>query len=154
MKKILIFSCVLCLLLTGCGSNLNSGTLNCTKIEYDEDGYKTTDTMVVNYKNDKVTTLTETNVSEMDADYIDFTLSFGQLFAESLSKIEGLTAEYSKVDNSTLQYIITVDYTKIDLNNVKDVLGDSFDETQASMYTNNVSLEKFKSDILSDYTCK
>ena len=41
MKKIVIFSCILCLLLTGCGSNLNSGTLNCTKIEYDEDGYKT-----------------------------------------------------------------------------------------------------------------
>lgn len=154
MKKLIILSSILCLLLTGCGSNSNSGTLNCTKIEYDEDGYKTTDTMVVNYKNDKVVTIKETIVSEMDANYIDFTLSFGQMFAESLNQIEGLTAEYTKLDSNNLQYVMTVDYNKIDVNNVKNVLGDSFDENQESMYTNDISLDKFKSDILNGYTCK
>ena len=154
MKKLIILSSILCLLITGCSSNSNSGTLNCTKIDYDDEGYKTTNTMVVNYKNDKVTTVTETIVSEMDSNYIDFTLSFGKTFAESLNEIEGLTAEYTKLDSNNLQYVMTVDYNKIDVDNVKEVLGDSFDENQESMYTNDVSLEKFKSDILNGYTCE
>lgn len=154
MKKLIILSSILCLLLTGCGSNSNSGTLNCTKIEYDEDGYKTTDTMIVNYKNGVVTSVSETDVSEMDADYIDFTLSFGNLFAEALNKIDGLNVEYTKIDDSTLQYTMSIDYSKVELDKVKEAFGDAYDDNQASMYTKNISLEVFKTDILNDYTCE
>lgn len=151
-KKLLISSIFVLMLLTGCGAT--EETLNCTKTEYDEDGYKITDTMVVKYKNNTVTYITETNTAEMDPELIDMTLSFGNLFAEKLSEIDGLNIKYTKTDEKTLQYTIDVDYSKIELDKIKQTLGDSYEEKQASMYTKNVSLDTFKNDILSGYTCE
>lgn len=154
MKKSFILISVLSLLLIGCTPSSKKGTLNCTKTEYDTDGYKITETIVVNYKNNKVTTIEQTNLSEMDSAYIDFSLSFGQNFAKALNEIEGLNAEYSKFNNNTLKFTINIDYNKIDINDVKNVFGDSFDETQEAMYTKDVSLSDFKENILNDYTCE
>lgn len=162
MKKNVLISIVLCLiLLTGCGTtennsdkNMDKGTLKCTKTEYDEDGYKTTDEMIVTYKKDIVTSVSETNVSEIDPSVIDMTLSFGNLFAEKLSEIDGLNVEYTKVNEKTLQFTINVDYSKVELDKVKQVFGDAYDEKQSSMYTKNIELDTFKKDILSNYTCE
>ena len=162
MKKNLLISIILCLiLLTACGTtennsdkNVDKGTLKCTKTEYDEDGYKTTDEMIVTYKKDIVTSVLETNVSEIDPSVIDMTLSFGNLFAEKLSEIDGLNVEYTKVNEKTLQFTINVDYSKVELDKVKQVFGDAYDEKQSSMYTKNIELDTFKKDILSNYTCE
>ena len=161
MKKKMLIGIIFCLiLLTGCGTtesnssqDISTGTLNCTKTEYD-DGYKITDTMVVKYKNNIVTSISETNIAEMNPDYIDMALSFGNLFAEKLSEIDGINVKYTKTDDKTLQFTIDVDYSKVELDKIKQTLGDAFDEKQASMYTKNVSLNTFKNDILSDYTCE
>lgn len=162
MKKKLLIGIVFCLiLLTGCGTNENNsgkdltkGTLTCTKTEYDEDGYKKTDTMVVKYKNNIVTSVSETNVSEIDSSIMDMTLAFGNLFAEKLSEIDGINVKYTKVNEKTLQFTIDVDYAKVELDKVKQILGDAYDDKQASMYTKNVKLDTFKNDILNNYTCE
>lgn len=162
MKKKMLIGIIFCLiLLTGCGTSesnsskdISKGTLNCTKTEYDDDGYKITDTMVVKYKNNIVTSVSETNIAEVNPDYIDMTLSFGNLFAEKLSEIDGINIKYTKTNDKTLQFTIDVDYSKVELDKIKQTLGDAYDEKQASMYTKNVSLNTFKNDILSDYTCE
>lgn len=151
-KKLLISSIFVLMLLTGCGAT--EETLNCTKTEYDEDGYKTTDTMVVKYKNNIVTSVSETNVSEIDSSIMDMTLSFGNLFAEKLSEIDGINVKYTKVNEKTLQFTVDVDYSKVELDKVKQILGDAYDEKQASMYTKNIKLDTFKNDILNNYTCE
>lgn len=161
-KKLILVAFIGLFLLTGCGTNetktskgtLNSGTLNCTKAEYDEDGYKTTDTMVIKYKKNIVTNVSETNVSEMDPDTIDISLAFGNLFAEALSKLDGMNVKYTKLSDNELEFTIDVDYSKVDLEKVKDTFGDAYDESQSSMYTKDVSLDTFKADILDGYTCK
>ena len=162
MKKKMLIGIIFCLiLLTGCGTSesnsskdISKGTLNCTKPEYDDDGYKITDTMVVKYKNNIVTSVSETNIAEVNPDYIDMTLSFGNLFAEKLSEIDGINIKYTKTNDKTLQFTIDVDYSKVELDKIKQTLGDAYDEKQASMYTKNVSINTFKNDILSDYTCE
>lgn len=161
-KKLILVAFIGLFLLAGCGTNetktdkstSNSGTLNCTKTEYDEDGYKTTDTMVIKYKKNIVTNVSETNVSEMDSDVIDTSFAFGNLFAEALNKLDGMAVKYTKLNNNELEFTIDVDYSKIDLEKVKETFGDAYDESQASMYTKDVSLDTFKADILDGYTCK
>lgn len=160
-KKLILVTLISLFLLAGCGTDnsdsskiSNTGTLNCTKIEYDEDGYKTTDTMIVKYKKNIVTNVSETNVSEMDTDIIDMSLSFSNLFAEALNKIDGINAKYTKLDENQLQFTIDVDYSKVELEQVKEAFGDAYDDSQSTMYTKNISLDTFKADILSDYTCE
>lgn len=161
-KKLILVAFIGLFLLAGCGADetktnqgtSSSGTLSCTKTEYDEDGYKTTDTMIVKYKKNIVTNVSETNVSEMDTDIIDMSLSFGNLFAEALNEIDGMDVKYTKLSDNELEFTIDVDYSKIDLEKIKEAFGDAYDESQATMYTKNVSLDTFKTDILSDYTCE
>lgn len=161
-KKLILVAFIGLFLLAGCGvdetktnqGTSNGGTLSCTKIEYDEDGYKITDTMVVKYKKNIVTNISETNVSEMDTNIIDISLSFGNLFAEALNKIDGINIKYTKLDENQLQFTIDVDYSKVELEQVKEAFGDAYDDSQATMYTKNVTLDTFKADILSDYTCE
>lgn len=160
-KKLILVAFISLFLLVGCGTNssdsskvLNTGTLKCTKTEYDEEGYKTTDTMIVKYKKNIVTSVSETNISEMDASIIDISLSFGNLFAKALNEIEGINVEYTKLNEKQLQFTIDVDYSKVELEKVKEVFGDTYDNSQASMYTKNISLDTFKADILNDYTCE
>lgn len=161
-KKLILVAFIGLFLLAGCSTNetktnqgnSSSGTLSCTKIEYDEDGYKTTDTMIVKYKKNIVTNVSETNVSETDKDIIDISLSFGNLFAEALNEIDGMSVKYTKLSDNELQFTIDVDYSKIDLEKVKETFGDAYDESQATMYTKNVTLDTFKADVLSDYTCE
>lgn len=95
MRKSIVSFVLLCLcvILTGCDNsgnvlNSKSGTFTCTKSEVDEDGYSTESTIVATYKNDKISKVEETNISEMDPDYIEFTLAFGEAFAEALNSVD------------------------------------------------------------------
>ena len=162
MKKTfnLLILFAICIMLVGCGennskldSNSNSGKLTCTKTETDENGYKMEDTMIIDYKNNKLTKVQETSIQEMDKDTLDMSLSFGQLFADKLNEIDGFNATYSKESDTKLKTVVIVDYTKFDANKVKEVLGSDID-TDGAFYTNNeVDLDTFKETSLKDYTC-
>lgn len=157
MKKV-ISLCLLSLsivLLTGCGNNTltNSGTLNCSKT-YVDDGDNVTDKMVVNYKNDKVTSVENIITTELsDATYIDMALSFGQAFADGFSTYDGIEMSYEKVNDNTIKLTVKADYEKIDVNALKDAFGDTL-EDDAFYLDTNITLEDYKTEYLQDYTCE
>jgi hypothetical protein len=170
MKKILasLLAVAICLsLITGCGStnnnnntgsSKNSGKLSCNKVETDDDGYKTTDELIVTYKDDKVIKVEDTNIAETDSDYIDFTLSFGQLFAQAFNQIDGMQVEYSKVDDDKIKYVMSVDYTILDVEALNDLISDmdtSSESTNDLFYSQkDISINDFRSNYLNEYTCE
>lgn len=157
MKKV-ISLCLLFLsivLLTGCGNNIlaNSGTLNCSKT-YVDDGDNVIDKMVVNYKNNKVTSVENIVTTEyFDTSYIDMVLSFGQAFVEGFNKYDGIEMSYGKVNENTIKLTIKADYEKIDGNALKNAFGDTLEEDAFYLDT-NITLEDYKTEYLQDYTCK
>lgn len=154
MKKIISLCLLSLVLLTGCNNALtNSGTLNCSKT-YVEDGDNITNEMVINYKNNKVTSATNIVTTELsDASYIDMTLAFGQAFAEGFSTYDGIEMTYEKVNDNTIKLTVKADYEKIDINALKDAFGDDLDDDTFYLNT-NITLEDYKTEYLQDYTCK
>lgn len=165
MKKVLIglFAIIICLSITGCGNSNdsvndnntknNSNKLSCTKTSTDEDGYKTESKIVVNYKDNKVTNVKQEDIQAMDESMIEFTYSFGQLFTEAFKSIDGINATYEKVNNNSIKSVVEVDYTKLDVNAIKEALGD-MDTEDALFNKSDITLDEFKTDYLDGYTCK
>ena len=165
-KKILLclLMGILSITLVGCGESkveelitnnpLTSKEITCTKESKDEDGYKTTETMLITTKSDKVKKVTSSSVMEMDPDYIDFTISFGQAFAETFNKIEGMEMSYVKEGTNSVKMTLSVDYDKLDPTQIKDTLGELYDEDDSSLYdSKDLSFEEFKKQSLEGYTC-
>ena len=133
---------------------LTSKEITCTKESKDEDGYKTTETMLITTKSNKVKKVTSSSVMEMDPDYIDFTISFGQAFAETFNKIEGMEMSYVKEGTNSVKMTLSVDYDKLDPTQIKDTLGELYDEDDSSLYdSKDLSFEEFKKQSLEGYTC-
>lgn len=157
MKKHLLFFLILTLAITSCSKpsnfqNPKEEILTCAKTETDEDGYNTTDTMVIISKNGKVTKATETTISEMDKNMIDITLSFGEEFTKEFNEIVGMDATYSKESDNSIKYVITIDYTKLDVKKLKENFKNDFNEN--SFYSaKDKTIEEFKKENLSDYVC-
>lgn len=168
MKKVLmpIMTILMCFcLLVGCGTSekkeakeTKDGTLSCSKVETDEDGYKTTDKIVVTYKDNIVTNMTETSIQETDPDYIDLSYGFTQAFATIFNVIDGIKIDVSKPSEKEVQTVTTVDYTALDFEKIKEAFSDlNSDEenTTENLYeAKNISLEEYKEEYLSDYTCE
>lgn len=154
MKKYVIGSMIglIVLFASGCESDGSSGTLSCTK-NYSEDGNQITDTMLVTYENNTVTSVENTNVTEYaDASMVDMTVSFGQLFATSLNEVDGFNVSYSKENDNTVKYTMSVNYDELNIDALKEKFGNDFDED--SFYSSkNISIDDFKAENLSDYTC-
>lgn len=164
-KKYLFVVFIMAFILTGCrtksetevGGGLFSSTktMDCTKVETDEDNYKTTDTTIITYNNSKVLKIKTTVVSEIDPSYSEFSLNIGKAFAETFNKIDGMKMEYEKVDDNKIQSVMEVDFDKIDPDKIKEVLGDLYDEDSGNIYsTKNITIDEFKKQSLEGYTCK
>jgi len=151
MKKIVIVSVlILVLLITGCEGKTK--TLTCTK-ESVEDNLKTSEEMLVSYKNNKVFKITQTTIEEMDPDLIDTTISFGENFASTLNQVDGFEVNYSKESNNSVKYQITMDYSKMDMNKLKELFGDDWNE-EDYIKAKDQDIEEFKKERLEGYTCK
>ena len=151
MKKIAIVSVlILVLLITGCEGKIK--TLTCTK-ESVEDNLKTSEEMLVSYKNNKVFKITQTTIEEMDPDLIDTTISFGENFASTLNQVDGFEVNYSKENNNSVKYQITMDYSKMDMNKLKELFGDDWNE-EDYIKAKDQDIEEFKKERLEGYSCK
>jgi hypothetical protein len=151
MKKIVIVSVlILVLLITGCEGKTK--TLTCTK-ESVEDNLKTSEEMLVSYKNNKVFKITQTTIEEMDPDLIDTTISFGENFASTLNQVDGFEVNYSKESNNSVKYQITMDYSKMDMNKLKELFGDDWNE-EDYIKAKDQDIEEFKKERLEGYSCK
>ncbi len=151
MKKIAIVSVlILVLLITGCEGKIK--TLTCTK-ESVEDNLKTSEEMLVSYKNNKVFKITQTTIEEMDPDLIDTTISFGENFASTLNQVDGFEVNYTKESNNSVKYQITMDDSKMDMNKLKELFGDDWNE-EDYIKAKDQDIEEFKKERLEGYSCK
>ena len=128
--------------------------MNCTKESVDEDGYKTSETMNITYNSTKVLRVRSTNISETDPAYIDFGLSIVSGLATKLSELEGMNVEYTKEGDNKLKMVMDVDFTKIDPAQIKEVFGELYNEEDSFYNKKDYSIEQFKKENLSGYTCK
>lgn len=168
MKKFLLGISLLLgvtILLTGCGNSVkenNAGgifsstkTVTCTHEEVDEDGYKTTDEMVVTYDSSKILSVKSTSIIETDPTLVEFTLSFGQLLADAMNVVDGVSVFYEKHGENSIKATTTVDYEKLDYSKLKSQLGDMYDSDDDALYNvKGLSFEEFKKSSLSGYSCK
>ncbi len=163
-KKIILFLVVLSalLLVTGCDKKELSGgglfssnkTLTCHKEETDEDGYKTTDSIVVTYNNKKVLKVKNTNIMETDPAYIDFSLAIGNGLAKALNQVKGIKMVYEKVENNKIRFVLEIDYEKIDLEEIKNALGDLYSDGDNLYTAKDFTIDDFRSQNLQGYTCE
>lgn len=159
MRKSIFVICMICLcvLITGCENNLGleSSTLSCSKTEVDEDGYTTINDIVATHKNKKVTKIEETSVMETDPELTDFSFNILNAYADTLNKIDGINAKYTKVENNKIKLILTADYSKLKIDAIKDILGDLYNEDDAVLGNLDITIDEFKQNQVSDgYVCK
>lgn len=169
LKKVFIMLSVLSLtiLISGChqtdgklSKSNETETLVCTKNETDEYGLTTDEIMKIEYKNNIVKKVSDSIVIQTDSDYIDLTISMGQALSEQFNSIDGMSYEFIKKDDTHINTIINVDYDKINIDQLTELLSESSDgESDNDGFINNIknknlSLEEFKSQNLDGYSCK
>lgn len=159
MKKLskLVIAFVFIFLIIGCGkenvSLSKDKTITCTKTTTDEDGYKTEDKMEITYKDSKITKVKDTNVSETDPEMIDFTYTLMTGFAETFNKINGLNVTYTKEDNNKIKFIMNVDYSNLNVESIKENLGELYNEEESFYGDSDITIDEFKEKYLQEYTC-
>ena len=170
-KTLIVFVAIISLfLITGCGiksgksgggksggSILNpTKTMTCTKVETDDNGHKTSEEMVITYNSKKVLKVHNTQTIETDAQYRDFALNVGKTVAEEMSKVEGIEVTYTGVDSDKVKMEMDVEFEKVNLEQLKEALGDLYDEDEADSFygKKDITIEEFKKENLEGYNCK
>lgn len=130
-------------------------TLTCTLSETDEAGMKTETSAVVKYNGSdkKVVSIDQTVTTEVNPQIADLTVNLTSAVAEAFNKIDGMSMKVTKENDTTIKSVTSIDYTKINVENMKETLGDMFDEENA-MYTKDVTIDSLKDTALKGYTCK
>lgn len=165
-KSFLCFLIVSALFLTtACGnksdndekedSKSKTETLTCTSSETDEDGLKTEDTAVIKYnsKDNKVISIEETAITEVDANFMSFTFNMLDALAKKFDEIDGISIKVSKENDTTIKSVTSITYDKINVDSIKSALGDMFDE-DALFSKKDVTIDDLKNETFKDYTCK
>ena len=179
MKKFLgvLFAVILLFGLSACslfggkneengGNNSNGGnsifnstkTLTCTKTEVDDDGDKTDATLTVTYKNDIIKKIVSTELTSLDAEYIEFAISFGKAAAEEFNKVNGLNISYTADGADKLKIETVIDYDSLDLDALASIVDDLAEEGELenSFYkSKELKIEDIQKEMIEDgYTCK
>ncbi len=161
MKKLsILFMAVLLMFVTGCsfGNKANSvkgvKTMTCTKEEIDENNNKTTDTMIITYNSEKVLKVDETTLAEMDPSYISMAYGLGSMFVSMYKNIDGLDASMEMVDNNKIKTIFNIDYDKLNMDQVRENLGNITSDADNTYSSNSYTIERFQENFLEGYSCK
>ena len=64
-----------------------------------------------------------------------------------------MNIQYSKENDTTVKYIMTVDYNELDIDALKETFGDDFDE-ESFYLSKDITIDEFKEKNLTDYTCQ
>ena len=84
---------------------------------------------------------------------IELTLLVGNGIAEKLNSVNGVSSSFVKDGNNSIKSVMTIDYEKINVEDLKTALGNSFSEDD--FYSSkDLTLEEFKTKNLSGYECK
>ena len=136
------------MLATGCGEK----KLTCTKTDT-EDGKEVKTTMVVKAKDDKISYIKQTAVNEMDSESLEASIKAGELISEQFKEIDGMSMTYKKVDDTHLEMTMEVDYGKLKVEQLREKLGDTFDE-EDFLKEKDMTLDQFKEENLDGFECK
>lgn len=140
--------------LSGCSTSSDK-TMTCTKSETDEDGYKTEDTIKINYNKDNyVTKVSSTSTLETDESYVDMTIGFLKEFETKFNEIGGINYSISKEGNNKIKLVLGIDYEKLDVDKLKEAAGDGLDLSLVDSNDTHVTIEEFKKNELEGYICK
>lgn len=149
MKSLRVFLLVgLAVLATGCGEK----KLTCTKTDT-KGGKEVKATIVVKAKDDKISYMKQTAVNEVDSSSLDTSLKAGELISEQFKEIDGMSMEYKKVDDTHLEMTMEIDYAKIKVEQLREKLGDTFDE-EDFLKEKDMTLDQFKEENLDGFECK
>lgn len=159
MKKILFVICI-CLLLTGCGTSINSfDTKMVCKINFEEDIddyiYESESIIYVDYDNQEyVTKAIYQSISDL-GNYNNYYLKSLDSIIDQYKKIEGISGKYYIVKDK-LVLEITYEYDKLDLNEFREFMGDLIDEESllGSVDELPIKLSEFETIELDGYECE
>ncbi len=146
-KSFMLLAVMILLFASGCGDK----KLTCTR-EDTSDGYTTKETMNISYKDDIITKIEQTILTEMDEETIDYILEYTDEIVSKTENISGIEIEYSKENSTTLKGYIMIDYSKLDEDSLKENLGDDFD-VDDFLEAKNQNIDEFKEQNLDGYTC-
>ena len=153
-----VIALLICILIvTGCGNGLggSKSTLTCTKEEIDEEGLKTSEIMKITYNDERVLKISVTSIIETGPEYVDMQMSIANAFANELSEVDGISMKYTKTSDKEIKLSYTVDYNKVNKDQLKEKLGGFYNEDNAGIYgLKSYTIEEFKKDNLEGYTCK
>lgn len=166
MKKkfLVVLLMFLVMFVVGCGKTTNSDkpgkkglfdtkkTMTCVKEETDEDGLKTKSTMKITYNSKKVYKVDSIVESDLDPDYGALQESLISSFIQTFNNIDGISAKSSS-NNGKITLEMDIDYDKINVEQIKEVLGDLYDEEDSIYDKKDYTIEEFKADNLEGYTC-
>ena len=138
------------------GSNnpLGLNTMVCTKTEVDE-GYTTEETIEFKYTKNEMKTIVSNVVSETEPDYIDLAISSASLITEELNKLSGISYEITKGNNNTINYVVSIDYDKVNIEEMKKAFGEYTENNDVyTDFDKNTSITSVKEEMIDDgYKC-
>lgn len=151
MEKLFsILAIFVVILAAGCS---NTKTLKCSKETTDDDGYKTTETMNIKYNDQRVLSINQTSISEVNPEYIDLSIGFLSMYKQAFDGVDGVKFEINKIKDNTVKMAIDIDYVKLDVEKIKENFGE--EEMDDDMFTSkNITIESLKADKLNGYNCK
>jgi len=144
MKKQITILIMLLLLISGCSKEK---TLNCTLEDKEQ-----TQEVIAKYKDDKLTSLSETFIAKIDKDYIDTVFDSDKEYEKIFKNIDGIDLKVTK-DKTTVKTTMNIDFTKVNAKKIKEQIGENFDASEI-IKLKNTDIKTFKKKYLKGYTCK
>lgn len=126
--------------------------LTCSKEAIDESGFKTTESVEVLYKKDKILKASSVSIVETEEIFTDLAINMGQSLATKFNKIDGFNVTYEKLDANKYQSIYEIDYNKLNYEQVADIFGE--ENVDLNAYRKDITIDEYKKEQLDGYTCK
>lgn len=163
MKKIiiLIIAASFVLILTACGTaktTKDTGitkTIDCTLNETGEDGLTVDYSIDYSFKGDTISKIESSSIIEVDPKMLEATLEGSEEIIKNMALYDGFTYDLTKEDDSHIKGEIEIDYSKINVEDLKKEYGDDY--VKKDMYLNyaGMSFDTIKDSMVkAGYTCK
>lgn len=163
MKKIIILitAVVFALTLSACGNKEETKdtgitkTLKCTLNEIGEDNLSVDYSIEYSFKGDAISKIESTSIIEVEPKVLEATIKGSEEIIKNMALYNGFTYNLTKEDDSHIKGEVKIDYSKIDVEDLRKKYGDDYIESD--MYLNYVGMpfDTIKDSMTTaGYTCK
>ena len=144
MKKKIALLIMFIFIVSGCNKEK---TFNCSLEEKDQ-----SQKVVAKFKNDKLTTLTETYIVKLDKEHIDIAYNSDKEYEKIFKDMDGIDLKVTK-DAKSVKMIMSINFDKINSKKIKKQIGENFDAKEI-IKLKSTDIKTFKKEYLKGYTCK